>query len=542
MTATIQAKVNRRLLSKADRLFTGTMEGRIIEILQNARRAGATQVRITNRDGEVTVQDNGSGVERFETLLDLGGSDWSEETNLELSEDPAGVGLFCLAPRRLTIRSNGKLAVIEQEGWTGAPVPINDNPEPIRGTRLDFMDEPWNKQVVDPLAVFTGMNVTVDGAPCPCEPFIHDGSTHHQDLGARIEVTTVERLSLWHHQVARVGCVGRINVVVNFHGQTVGFNYWPIQERDLFYLVDLTGEPTSIRLMLPARTQLVENEAYAKLKHVLERESYLYVQRRGQHQLPYKQYLRARELGIALPEAEPVFQVGLLHSEPPEPVNVIMPKGMALAACYQPAESLNEADRANIHLLAAFGSTREPFIPVEIGRDYRPYSWARIPTIDRVEPHVGKTRHEDSVDRGELTCVERLSITAHTSDGGKFHSDVYMAVPAQEDGDWADSLLVTEDVRNQVAAEQIWHHLGGYCDDGDTYDTQAYDFDRALEAFWLTLDGPDETLRTKIMAPLCRIDSAWRAITVLSNGYVTIHFTNGQDKTMVPPQVKGGEA
>ena len=39
---TIQAKVNPRLLGKANRLFTGTIEGRIIEILQNARRAGAT--------------------------------------------------------------------------------------------------------------------------------------------------------------------------------------------------------------------------------------------------------------------------------------------------------------------------------------------------------------------------------------------------------------------------------------------------------------------------------------------------------------------
>ena len=37
---TIQARVNPRLLKKADRLFTGSLEGRIIEVLQNARRAG----------------------------------------------------------------------------------------------------------------------------------------------------------------------------------------------------------------------------------------------------------------------------------------------------------------------------------------------------------------------------------------------------------------------------------------------------------------------------------------------------------------------
>ena len=58
----IQARVNERLLSKADRLFTGTLDGRIIEILQNARRAGATEVHIINSDGRVTVRDNGQGI------------------------------------------------------------------------------------------------------------------------------------------------------------------------------------------------------------------------------------------------------------------------------------------------------------------------------------------------------------------------------------------------------------------------------------------------------------------------------------------------
>ena len=103
MQQTICAKVNPRLLTKADRLFTGTVEGRIIEILQNARRAGATEVRISNKDGLITVQDNGSGIEDFQKLLDLGVSGWDEQ--LEAGEDPAGVGLFSLAPRKVTIIS-----------------------------------------------------------------------------------------------------------------------------------------------------------------------------------------------------------------------------------------------------------------------------------------------------------------------------------------------------------------------------------------------------------------------------------------------------
>ena len=108
---TIQAQVSKRLLSKANRLFTGTLDGRIIEILQNARRAGATEVTITNEGGLVAVRDNGKGIDDFEKLLDLGGSGWDEK--MEAGEDPAGVGLFSLAPREVTIISGNRKTIID---------------------------------------------------------------------------------------------------------------------------------------------------------------------------------------------------------------------------------------------------------------------------------------------------------------------------------------------------------------------------------------------------------------------------------------------
>ena len=130
---TICAKVNPRLLTKASRLFSGSLEGRIIEILQNARRAGASEVRISNKDNTVTVQDNGSGIADFQKLLDLGGSGWDEA--LELGEDPAGVGLFSLAPRQVTIVSRSHQVTIEKDGWTGAPVEIVTLDNAIAGTQ-----------------------------------------------------------------------------------------------------------------------------------------------------------------------------------------------------------------------------------------------------------------------------------------------------------------------------------------------------------------------------------------------------------------------
>ena len=63
------------------------------------------------------------------------------------------------------------------------------------------------------------------------------------------------------------------NILVNFYGQVVTFTYMPLGE-PLQFLVDLTGEPTGIRLMLPARTRLVENNAFRLLKVAIEKEAY----------------------------------------------------------------------------------------------------------------------------------------------------------------------------------------------------------------------------------------------------------------------------
>ena len=161
---TIQAQVSQRLLSKATRLFSGTLSGRIIEILQNARRAGATTVHITNLDGSVAVCDNGHGIEDFAKLLDLGNSGWDQGT--EEAEDPAGVGVFCLAPREVEIHSGHKNVVITEKAWTGEPVPVQTIDGFFLGTKLQFTDEPWTFDEVEKQAVFSGLNVTVDDKPC----------------------------------------------------------------------------------------------------------------------------------------------------------------------------------------------------------------------------------------------------------------------------------------------------------------------------------------------------------------------------------------
>ena len=541
---TIQAKVSKRLLSKADRLFTGTLDGRIIEILQNARRAGATEVTITNKKGLVTVRDNGSGIDDFQKLLDLGNSDWDQ--GMEEAEDPAGVGVFCLAPRKVTICSKQKRIVIGRDGWTGKPIQLTKADDRDKGTVLTFADEPWELSVVKKHAVFSGMKVIVDGKTSPQEPFTSSRASLHPELGCRIEVRTRDRLNQWHNQW-RNHYFGD-TVMVNFHGQVIQFTYSPVRE-NLVYLVDMTGDPTGVRMMLPARTQLVENKAFEALKAAIEKETYLFIQKRGKHKLSYEQYKRAAELGVKLPEAEPTFDVGILSGDTPEPIEVLMPKDFSLSKCYQISQQLmseEEKCEENIHLLAALGKFKEPFVPVNISRSYDGYSWAKLPTVDKVEVKLGKELGKNWLWLHVLIAVESIRITVHTSDGKVFESDVIMAVlePEQTERPWhgSDHVYVTPEAREQLDTSDVWFHLGGWCDEGDTYDTQECQFEEELELFWSSIIGPGEYLRAKIVENVGSVKGDWQKITIDIKRTVVITYKDGSKKTLKSPYAKDNKS
>jgi hypothetical protein len=530
MKTLIEAKVSKRLLSKADRLFTGTLDGRVIEILQNARRAGATQVTVTNGDGLVTVHDNGKGIDDFAKLLDLGDSDWDQA--MEEAEDPAGVGIFCLAPRKVGICSKRQKLVITKDGWTGTALELTQIEDTCNGTELVFADEPWELSKVQKHAVFSGLKVVVDGKTCPQQPFTSSGAAHYPELGCRIEVRNRDRLNEWHKQWR--DHYYSDTVLVNFHGQIVNCQYSPVSE-DLVFLVDMTGESTGIRMMLPARTQLIENKAFKALQAAIEIEAYRFIQKRGSHKLPFAEHKRAGELGIMLPEAEPVFTVGLLCGDTPEPIGVFKPKDFPLAKCYRFDENFRgrETDEANAHLLAAMGKIKEPFVPVTISSSFDGYGWADLPTIGKVEATVGKELGRQGIWNETLVAVESLKIAVHTSDKKVFTSDVCMAVLEEpvKTRTWSDTnVYVTLESRSSLETTYIWYHLGGWNDEGDTWDTQVYDVEQEIEEFWTTIIGPAEYLRSKIRGCLFGIVKDWKTIVFEDEGTLTIRYKNGTEK------------
>jgi len=138
-----------------------------------------------------------------------------------------------------------------------------------------------------------------------------------------------------------------------------------------------------------------------------------------------------------------------------------------------------------------------------------------------------------------LTCVDSLSITAHMSDGRIVSSPVCMAIapaPSKKSPTWAtDHVLVTPEAQDRLRPSEIWHHLGGWSDEGDTYDTQQFQFEQDLDRFWANLIGPDEQLRRNILAPLQGLTPDWTSVTVLADGTVTIRYKDGSSKNIEPP-------
>jgi len=112
-------KINESALIKNLRFAFSNAFTVVTELLQNGRRAGATQVDITIRkegdENVLTVVDNGSGISDFQKLLTVAESGWDAETTAE--ESPFGMGFLSalFSARRVVVQSNGHTLDMDTE-------------------------------------------------------------------------------------------------------------------------------------------------------------------------------------------------------------------------------------------------------------------------------------------------------------------------------------------------------------------------------------------------------------------------------------------
>lgn len=323
-TGTIRGAVGHGILKKVDRLFKNDNNGIWIEVIQNARRAGATLIEITIDDAEpgtgscvVTVKDNGGGVKDFQDLLTLGESGWDSAT--QAVEDPAGMGFFALCHSGIEVHSGDRSVVIRPEVFLGtAEAQVVKTNTSVAGTLLKFTRASTKDGLIAALCAvtqFCPVEVRLHGEPLPRHDFL-DGALYREvidgiEIGFGTSFTYASNLSMY-------------NDNWNFHGATIRDTFVcfdglidpskPEEEpRTLFARFNVL-ETGRVKLQLPDRRAIVQNESLMGLYRKARTAAYRFFQTQPQHALAHKNWIEARELGVALPEAS--YLLSTWHAPP----------------------------------------------------------------------------------------------------------------------------------------------------------------------------------------------------------------------------------
>lgn len=304
--STIRPAVGQSLISKVSRLYNGTIADVLHELFQNSRRAGAMAIYVAvynlPEGTALSIYDDGSGIDDPATLLTLGDSGW--QADILDREDPAGMGVFSLAGQDVQVRSwsqsagRGWAVHIPADGWEGG-LPLAIEPSGIvRGTEFQIrLPDAWETQLDAALrkaALFFPLPVHFAGAELARADFLGEADRVEEWEGCRIGIYPDGTSD--DPQMPRI----------NFHGLTVPCRLPVVDEVDHLrkwrVRIDIVDAP-ALQLVLPARKEMVENDALSRLRLAAETAIYRAIAAKTSHRLAHKAWLRAGELGMSLPEA-----------------------------------------------------------------------------------------------------------------------------------------------------------------------------------------------------------------------------------------------
>ncbi|NKB55095.1 MAG: hypothetical protein GKS00_02060 [Alphaproteobacteria bacterium] len=304
-TQTFYATVSEKTLDKVTQLFNASPSDTLNELVQNSRRAGATRIdvhRIESDLGPAAVfRDDGRGVADPRTLLALGDSDW--DAAIAGRESAAGMGFFALSHGYSTIRSRTRDAgtgwsmTLTPDQFTGK-APATAAPHAMEpGTEIIFTCKHSEFVLgrLEAAARYCPVPVYFEGERLDQQDFLADAIHIETWNGVRIGV--VQR-SNWHDQP-----------VINFHGltivsaQTALPDISSVLDRYCYSVrVDIVDCP-DLKLVLPARKEVVRDAFFDALKTACTRAMYRAIARQSGHTLSFDNWRKAGALGVDLPEA-----------------------------------------------------------------------------------------------------------------------------------------------------------------------------------------------------------------------------------------------
>lgn len=336
LPTTIRAVASAEAINTVTRLFNGSLTDITNELLQNARRGQAREVAISyNHDTRtITFQDDGHGIASPRALLSLGSSAWGGHV---MSEDPAGMGFFSAAGLEVRVSSRGTwpgtskpfawAATIGPDDWTGTrDIPLETDAAATRniqpGTRIEIaLADPARfpflrggidadraaeesakavRRLIEPCAKHYSLAVRFNGEAIESRTDILADCEAVHGFGAyRIGVRPVSRSWAEH--------------AINFHGLTISAKLPEIREvwgPHWTCKVDVL-DARELQLVLPARKELVQNQAWDQLHADCLIAIYRTIAARANdatnprpHSLAFEHYLTAAALDIDLPPAE----------------------------------------------------------------------------------------------------------------------------------------------------------------------------------------------------------------------------------------------
>lgn len=319
----IRAKIAPEALSKTTRFFNATLHDILNELLQNARRAGATHVIVTEHGIRITVEDDGAGIADPSKLLEFGASGWDAKT--AMLEDAAGMGFFALSRRGCAVYSHahgqrrGWIADITREAFEGrcaakiSPSDLNTNGTSVSFDRDDRIDN-GVQYVLDRVGEFYPVRLRyrrhVEGP---------DGPYEWREIRQRGFLDECVAVSEW--SVGDVGVQSAIigvstrkiysrEAAVNFHGLTIPaptptlsqlFGGLTVQA-----MVDLKSAE-GVELVLPARKEIVDSPVWRSLNEACLDALYAWIADQATHTLSHSDYEAGLARGHRLNEAAPLL-------------------------------------------------------------------------------------------------------------------------------------------------------------------------------------------------------------------------------------------
>lgn len=303
-----------------DRIFDASPLTVFNELIQNARRAGATEVwvELEKIEGIVhtTLYDNGRGVTSPRPLLRLAGSQWDDDT--KRTEDPAGMGFFCLSAFEcVRVKSQAWKGVFTPAVFSGtADLSVSKSRPHTKGMHIQWY---WRKGVtledlqhkLKRSAKYCGISAVhmhVKDEKADLDELITVKPEGYLDKATHVEDIPSLGISVGLTQAADSS--SSIRVRINFNGVEIVESI----SRDDGYglnachqdiLVDVK-EVKGLQLVLPARNALKHTEAREKLFRICERKLFEWIaeNKYEEHQLSYKAYVKARdEHGVDIGEA-----------------------------------------------------------------------------------------------------------------------------------------------------------------------------------------------------------------------------------------------